>query len=59
MGGGGDIKPLTWLACEGIRGNLTLFFAWVFPSVSALVLAARFFILANHPNHTWALVSAP
>jgi hypothetical protein len=27
MGGGVDVKPLTWLACEGIRANLTLFFA--------------------------------
>jgi hypothetical protein len=42
----GDVKRSTWLACEGIMGNMTLFFAWVFPSVSALLRGS--FILANH-----------
>jgi len=37
----GDIKLSTWLACEGIWENLTLFFAW-FPIASALMLAAWF-----------------
>jgi len=42
----GDVKRSTWLACEGILGDLTLFFAWVFPIVSALLRGS--FILANH-----------
>jgi hypothetical protein len=42
----GDFKRSTWLACEGIMGNMTLFFAWVVPIVSALLRGS--FILANH-----------